>query len=330
MFNNKLIRSNSGLIFLLLAQLCVSVNIVVTKHLVGHVPLTVLLTLRFLFGGIFLSLFIWIRELNQEHKFRHTISTLSKKAKFSIILYAMLGGFFFNIIMLTGLKYTSASMAGISTCVLPSLILILSYFILKERIKKHEILSIVIATFGVTFINISNFLSTGFSFNLIGDFLIILAILLEAFYTIAVKKFPVDISPIYQSALLNIINAFAFICVLLISPSDIMSLTVISSTDWFLAGVVLTFVGFMFFILWNHGLTKASTQQASIITAIVPAAVCVLAGIFLHEHICISEFIGIVLIISAIYIGSTEKSLRIFKKSTNNTTVTNSIEHYTT
>lgn len=314
--SSNFFKSNVGLLSLIAAQLCISISIVVNKYLVQHSSMLLILTLRFVLGSLFLIGYVQYRE--KSLNFKQMYYNLSARDKFSLVVQGLFGGFLFNVLMLSGLKFTSATMAGIIASIVPVFIVVFSYFILKERVTKNELISIAIAVTGIIFINLSKVSVAGISFNLIGDILVLMALFPEALYTIVAKWHPVDMCPIQQSMLVNIVNSFAFCATLLMFPSDIITITSITGFDWFLIISVLSMAGFMFFIFWNIGLGKASTQQAGIVTSVVPVGACILAVIFLHEHIHFYELVGIFMVILAIYVGTK-------KNSTENSTE-NSIE----
>lgn len=313
---NKL-SSKYGLICLITAQFCICINIVVNKYLVKRIPGLTLLTLRFIIGAVILySLFLY-RE--KKLSLTKVFKDLCHKSKLSIIIQGLLGGFLFNFLMLSGLKLTSATMAGILSSLVPALIILFSYFILKETVAKNEILSIFIAAIGIIFINISKISGPGFGLHILGDLLILLALFPEALYTIVAKLHPVDLCPITSTTLVTIINAIAFCLTLLVFPTDIQAVTAITLFDWFLIVAFIASAGVLFFILWNIGLQHSTTQQAGIVTAVVPAGSCLLAVMFLHEHISLYELVGISMVIAAIYVGATNSQNSSAKKSKTNT-----------
>lgn len=305
MMNKSFLRENAGLLCLIAAQLCISINIVVNKYLITHASTLVLLTLRFVFSTVFLVCFLQLR--NKSFSFSAIFQKLTKRDKASLVVQGLFGGFLFNILMLNGLKITSATMAGIISSAVPVFILFFSFLILKEKIAKHEYISIAIATMGILFINISKVSTYGVSLNIWGDLLILIALFPEALYTIVAKWHPVEICPIEQTTIVNFVNAVAFSITMLMFPSDIYTLSSVSLFDWFLIIAVLSSAGFLFFLLWNIGLTKSSTQQASIVTSVVPVGACILAVIFLNEHIHLYELVGIGMVVAAIYIGANKK-----------------------
>lgn len=296
-----------GIFLLITAQICLSINVIIGKHLSsdGLTPLLILV-LRFGIGSLILLVYFLItNQLNQVKKSANKLSTIDR---ISLLSQSICSGFLYNILMLSGVKLTSAIIAGIFISAEPVIILILSYFILKERIQKSQFLSIVIVILGIFSLNLSKIQTQGLNSNLIGDLVVFTAILPEAIYTIIAKRYPINLPSSYFSFFVNIINALLFCGCLILFTNDYLLLTNLSITDWMLALTILPVSGFMFFLLWNHGLKYCNAQQAGLVTAVVPVGVCLLAVLFLHESIHFYEIIGIISVIIAILIGSNSKS----------------------
>lgn len=265
-------------------------------------PAIALLSIRFLLGGAILCGFMKLR--NSSFNLKQSINQLSTSCKLSILAQGLLGGFIFNVLLLTGLNYTTATMTGIISSLVPSIIILLSYILLKEKSSKHELFSVAIATIGVIFVNLTKIKANGLNLSIVGNLLILAALFPEALYTIVAKIHPVQACPLTYSTLINIVNAIAFTTCFIFYPGSFVSLTEISFNNWLLIILVLTTASLSFFILWTKGLETASTQQAAIVTSVVPVGACLLAVIFLDEPINLYDIVGILLVISAIAIGT--------------------------
>jgi len=126
-----------GVCFLLLAQLMVGVCIVASKSLLKSTPAITILTIRFSIGFLFL---LFIHFLSSKDKLA-PLRSLSRVDWTFIVAQALCAGAFFNILVLFGLKYTTAGVVGIITSALPAIVVIFSIIFLKERLtsKKHKI-----------------------------------------------------------------------------------------------------------------------------------------------------------------------------------------------
>lgn len=299
-----------GLLCLVAAQLCLSANVVVGKLLIQHnLPPLLILTLRFGLG--FFIIFSYLVLTNKIKPAINSLKKLSNTDKASIFTQSFLSGFLYNILMLTGVSLTTAAMAGIFISAEPALILILSFILLGEKINKNQIISILIVVFGLLSLNLSKIQTQGISLHLLGDAIVFCAILPEALYTIVAKRFHVKLSPLVFTGMVNFINAILFTICLFLSNNFILLLNLLTSlslADWVLIFTVLPVSGLMFFLLWNIGLKYSTAQQAGLVTAVVPVGVCLLAFVFLHENIHLSEALGVFMVIVAIGIGSMSSS----------------------
>lgn len=296
-----------GLLLLIAAQICLSINVIIGKHLSSHglTPILILV-LRFGLGSIILfAYFLISNQLKHIKKLAVELPTIDKK---SLVSQSVCSGFLYNLLMLSGVKLTSAIIAGIFISAEPVIILILSYFILREQIQKSQVISIIIVILGIMSLNMSKIQMHGLNSNFIGDLVVFAAILPEAIYTIIAKRYPVNLPSLYYAFFVNIINALLFSFCLILFTKDYFLLSNLCIVDWILSTTILPVSGFMFFLLWNYGLKYCNAQQAGLVTAVVPVGVCILAVLFLDESIHSYEVIGIVSVIVAILIGSTSKS----------------------
>ena len=123
-----------SLVFLLLAQVMVALNIVISKFLLSSVPILVLLTIRFSFASIVLLPLHYITGARKISLLNHLKST-SKRDWHFFAAQALCAGVLFNFLMLLGLNHTDANIAGIITSALPALIALLSWLILGEKLS---------------------------------------------------------------------------------------------------------------------------------------------------------------------------------------------------
>lgn len=296
-----------GLMLLIMAQICLSINVIIGKHLSSH-GLTPILILVLRFGIGSIILFTYLLTTNQLKLISNSAFNLATVDKRSLLSQSICSGFLYNILMLSGVQLTSATMAGIFISAEPAIILVLSYVILKERIKTTQIFSIFIVILGIFSLNLSKIQAQGLNSNILGDVVVFAAILPEAIYTIIAKRYPVNLSSLYFAFFVNVINALLFTSCMILFTHDYNLLANLCRADWILSLTLLPISGFMFFLLWNGGLTYSSAQQAGLVTAVVPVGVCILAVLFLHEPIHMYEIIGIISVILAILIGSYAKT----------------------
>lgn len=120
---------------------------------------------------------------------------LAKRDILILFAQALCGMFFlFRIFLLEGLKYTTAMEGGMITSTAPAMLAILSVvFFLKEGLSTPVILGILLCVFfGIVLINIGDLLASQnpieLSGNVIGNSLILMAVIGESFFSILRKK----------------------------------------------------------------------------------------------------------------------------------------------
>jgi len=292
--NNFLI----GLIFLILAQSMVGVNIVASKLLLSSIPVLFLLLMRFTIASLVLLPLHWATPARNYSILEH-FSKLHKRDWSFILAQALAAGLLFNCLMLTGLNYTDANVAGIITSALPAIIAIMAWLALGEKISAQKALCIVFATAGLVIIASGKLHNIeGSSHSFLGDAIILLSLLPEAAYYVLCKVYSNRLPIFLTSALLNAINAILLLPILFFM--DWSSLT-INSASW----VNLFAVGLssaLFYVFWMMGAQRVDSILASLSTAIMPVATVVLAWIILGEQLNLTEFSGMSLVIFSIFL----------------------------
>jgi drug/metabolite transporter (DMT)-like permease len=293
--------SSLSMFDLSLAQCCVGLSIVISKFLLDIIPMMMLMELRFLIGAVFSALFVISANRNP---FKTADNRWLNKKDYAILfLQAMCGGFIFSLFMLSGLTYTSASAAGIITSTLPAFILILSFFILGEKITPTKFIAIVITVAGLMVLTIGKGEALANHATLLGDFLILMAVIPEAAFSIIAKWQNAKIHPASVAAITASMNALVCLPFALYQHITI-DLPVLTLTQCALLFTYAITGIFFFTLFWYRGLNKTSANTAALFTSVMPLSVVVLAVIFLGEKLYWFEIVGMIMIISAIIIGS--------------------------
>lgn len=287
----------TGLTFLILAQSMVGVNIVASKLLLSSIPVLFLLLMRFVIASIILlPLHLVTSEKNSS--FKEHFSKLQKRDWSFILAQALSAGVLFNCLMLTGLNYTDANVAGIITSALPAIIVIMAWLALGEKISAQKALCIMFATAGLVVIACGKLHNISSSHSFLGDAIVLLSLLPEAAYYVLCKVYANRLPIFLTSALLNAINAILLLPVLFFIDWSSFSM---NPTDWFnLFAVGLSSA--LFYVFWFVGAPRVDSIMASLSTAIMPVATVILAWIVLGEQLSWVEFSGMSLVIFSIFL----------------------------
>lgn len=298
--NNQPLKPRSLIHYLLLAlaQCMVAVNIVGSKYLItASIPILFLITARFTIATcILMGLhFLW----GAKAPLKVHLKTLEKQSWKLIFAQAISAGVLFNVLMLWGLKYTNANIAGIITSALPAIVVVMAWLLLDEKISMKKLWCVVLATLGLVVISAADFKSGRVQGPIWGSFIVILALIPEAAYYVLTKIKPIQFPVFLLSALMNGINAVILIPLMLIE----IHWNTLHFTEFQL--MILGFVGLssgLFYVFWFLGSKEVETSTASLLTAVMPVATLIIAWLTLGEKITLVQFGGMVLVALSIIV----------------------------
>ncbi len=253
--------------------------------------------------ALLLLVMIHWRQLN-----RITIGRLSGKEWFGLVLVALLSG-----ALTPGLIFQALSQTAVNNVVLvgrlePPLTLVLSIWILRERVNIWELIGALAAFIGVTLTIIlqppaASMMNVG-SFGLgIGELLASLGAVALAISTIIVKKrlsrVPLGLYSIFRTALGTVI--FFFSGLLLYGHDHFMNALSPFLWQWMLLyGAVIVVLGQSF---WIMGLRASTVSMASLVASFTPIAGILAAYFILDEAPTQAQYIGGSIILLSILIS---------------------------
>lgn len=286
-----------GMLSLITAQIMVGINIVILKQLLPIISPLMLLEMRFLIATLILLPLHWCTAARNISLGDH-FSTLTRKDWSFILIQALCAGSIFNYLILLGLHYTDANVAGIITSALPAIVAIVSCILLREKITSKKILCILLATIGLVIIASEKFHKIGISHSCFGDVIILIGLLPEATYYVLSKIHPNRLPLFLVSSLLNGINAILLLVILFFVRS---SFPIISLHNW----VVLFILGLssaLFYVFWFMGCQRLDTMLTSLSTAAMPIATVIIAWMVLGERLSMVQATGMGFVIFSVLV----------------------------
>jgi drug/metabolite transporter (DMT)-like permease len=285
--------------FLILAQVMVGINIVGAKYLVSSVPVLFILTFRFSLATFIPLLLHWLVDRHPQPILRH-LKKLNKQDWLHLFLQAITAGVLFNLLMIWGLRYTNANVAGIITSGLPAMIAAMSWLVLREHFSGKKSVCVGLATIGLIIIGADKFTAANIVHqSFIGNLLIFFALLPEAAYYV-LSKMHVNTLPVFLlSALISLINAMIMLPILAWQMD--WSALHLSLFD----GLILVLVSVssaLFLVFWYIGSYRVDGAMASLSTAIMPIATVIIAWLALGEVISFIQFLGMGLVVASIFV----------------------------
>jgi drug/metabolite transporter (DMT)-like permease len=221
-----------------------------------------------------------------------------------LCLLGVLGVGSHNALAYLGLNYTTATNGVILNSFIPVMIIGLSWAFLRQRLANVQVVGVAVSLVGVLTILSHGSVEQLVAFRLnVGDILVILSMLLWSLYTICLRWRPLQL---HTLAFLFVIACVGTAAIL---PFYLGEAMLGRHAEWTweavaaLASVGL-FSSFIAYIFWNHGVEQVGASVAGLFVHLMPVFGTILAWLFLDERLQVFHIVGIVLILSGIYVTS--------------------------
>lgn len=247
---------------------------------------------RFFGAAILLFPLMWIKERN--------IPKPTKKDWFLFAMLGLTGIALYNIFFFLASKHAPVIKSSLFIASNPVLIIILSALFLKEKISRNQIIGLVLALLGVSFIitngHLSLFLTMDFEFI---DLILVGAVICWALYSVigkvVLQKYSSIVSTTYAVGF-GTLFLFPF-AMMETSVSDLTSSTV---DVWLAIGHMSVFVTVVSFVIYYYGIQQIGAAKASIFINFMPLSAVLMASIFLKEALTIPHLIGAFFVLSGV------------------------------
>ena len=198
--------------------------------------------------------------------------------------------------------YTTAAFGAIGLATLPIITLIIAFFFKRELLNRLKVMGVLIAFFGVV-IAVSQSLDNSESNqnHIFGISLMVCAATIASIYSIFCKRYIMDYGPLFFSALsmlTGMLTLFPFVWLL-------RDLSIIVSLDYY-AWISLIFLGVIGgafqFTAYTWALKWLTPTRAAVYLTLNPISAIFIAYPVLGETITTSALIGLVCVLSAIFL----------------------------
>lgn len=237
-----------------------------------------------------------------------------KKEWIYIVPGSLLSVVFHHYFLASGLAKTSATNTGLILGMGPLLTLLLSMLFFKKKPTFLAGLGFILGGIGVS---ITVLFGSG-SLNAInlGDVDIFLAILSQAASFILINKAAKTMSPVLLTGYMMLIGSIVlFAASVWLEPNGLSTLITAPSYVWIYFAISAVLATGMGHSIYNYAIGKAGAAQSSIFLNLSTFFSVLGAYIFLSEAIVPAHFIGLLLIISGVLLGSgTIEALILQKK----------------
>jgi len=214
-------------------------------------------------------------------------------------------GFYF-VFEALALTHTEASQAGMICALLPLMVAVAARFILGEHITRRTLSGFIIAIIGAVTLSLAAEATATAPNPLLGNFLEFMAMVCAVGYMISLKK----LSNRYSPWFLTMVQAFVgslFYFPLLFLPSTTLpttfSLPGVASVVYL--GVFITLGAYG---LYNYGMTKIPTNQASAFVNLIPVITLIMGWLFLNERLNWVQYAASAIVLAGVYISQDKKA----------------------
>jgi drug/metabolite transporter (DMT)-like permease len=249
--------------------------------------------LRAAIGSIFLLLGKLIYDKLKENKHK----TIVKKSIVISIISGMVISFNW-LFLFQSYKYTSIAVATLSYYTAPIFVILLSPFVLKEKITISSILSVIMAMVGlVLIINPETLKNTMGNSEIKG---VIFALMAAALYAsvVLMNKFNTKIDSLDKTAI-QMISA-AIILLPFISLKDIAGIH--GSYNWITIIIIASVHTALAYFLYFSSIPQISAQRVSLLSYIDPISAVIFGMIFFSERLSFLQCIGGILILLSTFL----------------------------
>ena len=266
---------------LALSMTLVGSYVALSKPLVAAFPVFLLAWLRFGIGG--LAMLRWLEKPADE-------LPLGSQTRWLLFLESFLGNFLFSICMLFGVSLTSAVAAGVIMASIPAAVAVLSWLFLRERISLRVWCAVACAVLGVGLVSLSKATPHGPALQgapsapMLGNLLLVAAVLCESSYAVIGKKLTGVLGPKRITSLINLWG-FALVTPLGLWAAWHFDFGAITMPSW----VLLVFYSLAASVwtvwLWMTGLKSIPANQAGVFTVMLPISAAAVGVLFLDEKL---------------------------------------------
>ncbi|WP_338754689.1 DMT family transporter [Bacillus sp. FJAT-52991] len=281
--------------FILIGTMMIwGVNVSLIKILVDHFPPVTITALRIFTAS--LAVFFTLKMTNN-------VRRPQGKEWGYIFGGALLSVVCHHYFLAEGLTKTSATNAGLILGLGPLLTALFATMLLKGRLTVARWIGFLLGGVGVSFTVLAG--ETGISTMTTGDIDIFLAILSQALSFILIKKAAATLDPrLLTGYMLFFGSLVLFVISLWMEPQGLAHLSEAPPFVWivfFFSAIMATAFGHM---IYNYAIGKIGAAEASIFMNLSTFFSLVGAAVLLDESMLPAHFIGFMLIVSGVLLGS--------------------------
>jgi len=199
------------------------------------------------------------------------------------------------------LELTSASQASMITAMLPLLVAILAWRLLKEHISRRTMIGFALAILGACWLSLASDTSADAPNPLLGNFCEFLAMVCAAGYTVSLKHLTSNYPPLFLTAFQAFIGSLFFFPFLILPD---VGFTASWETGPLLAVLYLgTFITFGAYGCYNYSLSRIPASKAAGYVNLIPVFGVILGMIVLGETLNSAQWLACGVVFSGLWLS---------------------------
>ena len=286
-----------GGIFLALAMVTVGSTVVASRIIAAGLPPFTAAALRFAIAlPIFLALMRW-RGQRLPRPGRHDVGLIA--------LQALCGSVGYAVLLMAGLRTTSAANAGVITGCLPAVGALVGALVLRERLGTRLACAIALACAGVAAVVVApGRTAASASTSTVGNALVLAAVACEAVFLLLNKRLRVPLPPLAQSTCMTGLGLAMTLVPALAEHAWTAPVDPAALLGVLYYALVPTVGGYL---LWYAGAERVDAGRAALYTAVLPVSALALAALVLHEPIGVRQLAGAACVLAAIAVSASPR-----------------------
>jgi drug/metabolite transporter (DMT)-like permease len=285
-------------LLLTLTALCWGANAILSRLAVGEVSPMALTTLRWLLA---LALLAAVAQ----GQVRRDWPVLRRHLPFLVAMGA-LGFTGFNAVYYVAAHYTTAVNLGIIQGSIPVFVLIGAFAAYRTAVTPLQIAGVVVTMLGVVLVGTGGDLGriAALAINR-GDFLMVVACVLYAGYTVALQRRPPVVALSLFMALAGAALAASLPLVALEAASGLLQWP--TATGWLIVVLTVVFPSFLAQMFFIRGVELIGPGRAGVFINLVPVFASILAVAILGESFAVFQAIALGLVLGGIWLSELRK-----------------------
>ncbi|WP_020423734.1 EamA family transporter [Cupriavidus sp. WS] len=286
-------------LLLIAAMALVGSNVGLGKAIVAYVPILLFALLRFAIAIVCLA--PWYRPARMR--------AVSRGEWLNLFLQAFFGTFLFTLLMLGGVRLTSAMAAGVITSTIPATVALLSWLVLRERLSRRTVLSVLLAVAGIAVLNVARGTGHGAGGGtdggqaLLGNLMIMGAVICESIYVILSRRLAQTLAAIEICAYTHLIGGLLMLPLGLV-PLLTFDMASVPPGIWLMLLWYALSASIFSFWLWMKGVRHVPAQLAGVFTAVLPVAAATYGIVFLGEKPGWAHGVALACVLAGIVLAS--------------------------